>query len=334
MDADPTPVMHPLPSGTRDVLPDEMARAARDHRRRCAASFDRRGLRRGCTRRRWSSSPRHGAVGDAGPPAYRHLRRPRQRCCALRSDLDNPDRAGRGDALRRGATRRCASSYLRATPTARCARTAARCASSCRPGCELVGAPKPDGTVEVLAVLCRHAGGRSACTTSASRVGERGDLPGSCFAGNADVGRRGGCRPRGARAPATGSASSRPGAGLDPLVADVAALRVRRRRGPRRRAGGDGRAARDWPTPALTTGRSPPGSSSTSDSPARIGYYTGAIFERATRPGRGRARWAAVDATTTSLGRLRPRRSRRSASRSASTRSTPRWPPRSAPSRR
>ena len=73
---------------------------------------------------------------------------------ALRADMTVPIARLVGDALRAPPSRRFASATS-PTPTAPCARTAARCASSCRPGIELVGAPGAEGTAEALTVLSR-----------------------------------------------------------------------------------------------------------------------------------------------------------------------------------
>ena len=122
-------VIHPLPSGTRDVLPDEMRelRAITEApARRLRPLRLRRGLHAG-DRVRGGAQPRRRRPA-AGLP---RLRRPRRGPGAAPGH-DRADRARRRDPLRRAPSRRCASATS-PTPTARCARTAGRCASSCRP---------------------------------------------------------------------------------------------------------------------------------------------------------------------------------------------------------
>ncbi len=65
---------------------------------------------------------------------------------------DGADRAPGRHPLRRALRCRCAS-VTWPTLTARCGRSGGRCASSPRPGVELIGAPAPDGTAEVVEVL-------------------------------------------------------------------------------------------------------------------------------------------------------------------------------------
>ena len=132
-------MIHPIPPGTRDVLPDEMRelRAITDGLRdalRAAPATAR------CGRPRWSTrrccAPATRARAGAG---YRAVRRAGPGAGAALGH-DDPDRAAGRHPLRR---RRAAAApvLLRATPTAPSSAAAASSASSSRAGIELIGVP-------------------------------------------------------------------------------------------------------------------------------------------------------------------------------------------------
>jgi len=141
--------MHPIPSGTRDVLPDEMRelRALSDAVRGVFESF---GYGEVYTPAIEYDTPAQRLAGDAG--VYR-LFDDHGAVLQLRSDMTVP-------IARVAATR-----YAGVTPPLRFS-SFAHVYRGVRPhrgqmreylqaGCELIGSPAPDGTVEVLTVLCR-----------------------------------------------------------------------------------------------------------------------------------------------------------------------------------
>ena len=69
----------------------------------------------------------------------------------MRSDMTIP--IARLVATRLRTRSRRTASPTSATPTGRCARSAARCGSSLQAGVELIGSPAPEGTAEVIEVL-------------------------------------------------------------------------------------------------------------------------------------------------------------------------------------
>ena len=144
-------MIHPIPSGTRDVLPDEMRelRAITDALR---AVFERARLRRGLDARARVRGRAARRGDDALRPAYRVFD-DHGEVLALRADMTVP------------IARLVATRYPTAEPPLRfcyfaprlpraCARTAARCASSCRRASSWSARPAPDGTAEALDVLC------------------------------------------------------------------------------------------------------------------------------------------------------------------------------------
>ena len=125
-------VIHPIPSGTRDVLPGRAARAARDHR-----GDARRVRRRAATarsRRRRSSTRTVLTRGDpaAADPAYR-LFDEHGNVLVLRSDMTIPIARVVATRYATRPSRRCASVTSR-TPTGPCASSAGSRARSCRRG--------------------------------------------------------------------------------------------------------------------------------------------------------------------------------------------------------
>jgi ATP phosphoribosyltransferase regulatory subunit len=142
-------VIHPLPSGTRDVLPDEMRelRAITDALR---ATFEQYGYGEIRTPAiEYEEVLRRGGTGPA--PAYRVFD-DHGEVLALRSDMTVP-------IARVAATR-----YATAEPPLRFSYVA-HAYRAVRPhrgqmreflqaGIELLGAPGPDGTAEALTVLC------------------------------------------------------------------------------------------------------------------------------------------------------------------------------------
>jgi len=141
--------MHPIPSGTRDVLPDEMRelRALTAAMRNVFESF---GYGEVYTPAIEYDTPAQRLGGDAG--VYR-LFDDHGAVLQLRSDMTVP-------IARVAATR-----YGSVTPPLRFS-SFAHVYRGVRPhrgqmreflqaGCELIGSPSPDGTVEALTVLCR-----------------------------------------------------------------------------------------------------------------------------------------------------------------------------------
>src|ERR1700712_662912 len=142
-------MIHPTPSGTRDVLPDEM-RELRAITEAMRAVFDRRGYGEGWTPTiEFEDVLRRGETGV--DPGYRVMDDHGQ-VMALRPDMTVP------------IARVVATRYASAEPPLRFSYFA-HAYRGVRPhrgqmreflqaGIELVGAPGPDGTVEALTVLC------------------------------------------------------------------------------------------------------------------------------------------------------------------------------------
>ena len=101
--------IHPIPSGTRDVLPDEM-RELRDITEAIRGIFELDGYGEVWTPR--SSTRTCSARGGGAPPAYRVVRRPRRGARAAHGH-DRADRAARRDAL---SDRRAAAALLLLRP--------------------------------------------------------------------------------------------------------------------------------------------------------------------------------------------------------------------------
>ncbi len=141
--------MHPIPSGTRDVLPDEM-RELRALSEAVRGVFESFGYGEVYTPAIEYDTPAQRLAGDAG--VYR-LFDDHGAVLQLRSDMTVP-------IARVAATR-----YTGVAPPLRFS-SFAHVYRGVRPhrgqmreylqaGCELIGSPAPDGTVEVLTVLCR-----------------------------------------------------------------------------------------------------------------------------------------------------------------------------------
>ena len=142
--------IHPIPSGTRDVLPDEM-RELRDISEAVRAVFELDGYGEV-----WTPALEYETVlgrGGGAPPAYRVFD-DHGEVLALRTDMTVP------------IARLVSSRYPTAEPPLRFCYFA-HAYRGVRPhrgqmreflqaGIELVGAPAPDGTAEALSVLC-HA---------------------------------------------------------------------------------------------------------------------------------------------------------------------------------
>ncbi len=144
------PQIHPIPSGTRDVLPDEM-RELRDITEAVRAVFELDGYGEV-----WTPALEYEEVlgrGGGAPPAYRVFD-DHGEVLALRTDMTVP-------IARLAATR-----YATAEPPLRFCYFAhvyrgvrphrGQMREFLQAGIELVGAPAPDGTAETLSVLC-HA---------------------------------------------------------------------------------------------------------------------------------------------------------------------------------
>ena len=135
-------VIHPIPSGTRDVLPDELRELraiTSGHPRRVRAPRLRRGRHAGARVRGDAGARRRGG----GRPGLQAVRRARRRAGAALGH-DDPDRARGRHPLPDAPSRRCASATSR-TPTAACSRSAAQPREMLQAGIELVGAPGPGG---------------------------------------------------------------------------------------------------------------------------------------------------------------------------------------------
>jgi ATP phosphoribosyltransferase regulatory subunit len=148
--AAPTPTIHPIPSGTRDVLPDEM-RELRAITTRALAVFESHGYGEVQTPAlEYEETLARGDVRGA-PPAYR-LFDEQGRVLVLRSDMTVP--------IARLVATRFADADM---PLKLC--YLAHAYRGVRPqrgqpreflqaGIELIGAPAPQGTAEALTVLC------------------------------------------------------------------------------------------------------------------------------------------------------------------------------------
>ncbi len=144
-------MIHPIPSGTRDVLPDELreARAITDALRRV---FERHGYGEVYTPALEYESVLARADMAEARPAYRVFDETGA-VLVLRSDMTVP-------IARVVATRYAASEPpLRFCYFAHCYRGVAPSRGLPREllqaGVELIGSPAPDGTAEVLSLLCR-----------------------------------------------------------------------------------------------------------------------------------------------------------------------------------
>ncbi|HMJ02640.1 MAG TPA: ATP phosphoribosyltransferase regulatory subunit [Conexibacter sp.] len=144
------PTIHPIPSGTRDVLPDEM-RELRAITTTALETFQRAGYGEVTTPAlEYEDTLARGDVAGA-PPAYR-LFDEQGRVLVLRSDMTVP------------IARLVATRFATAEPPLRLCYLA-HAYRGVRPqrgqpreflqaGIELVGAPAPEGTAEALTVLC------------------------------------------------------------------------------------------------------------------------------------------------------------------------------------
>src|SRR3954464_13088618 len=143
-------MIDPIPSGTRDVLPDEM-RELRAITERIRAVFDARGYGEVATPALEYESTLARGDAAAAEPAYR-LFDEQGNVLVLRSDMTIP------------IARVVATRYTTAEPPLRFCYFA-HAYRSVRPqrgqaremlqaGIELVGAPGPDGTIEALELLC------------------------------------------------------------------------------------------------------------------------------------------------------------------------------------
>ena len=142
-------MIHPIPSGTRDVLPDEM-RELRAITEAIRGVFEQEGYGEV-----WTPALEYEAViarGEGVPPAYRVFD-DHGEVLALRTDMTVP------------IARLVATRYPAAEPPLRFCYFA-HAYRGVRPhrgqmreflqaGIELVGSPAPDGTAEVLRILCR-----------------------------------------------------------------------------------------------------------------------------------------------------------------------------------
>jgi ATP phosphoribosyltransferase regulatory subunit len=147
------PTIHPIPSGTRDVLPDEM-RELRAITATALAAFQRAGYGEVSTPAlEYEETLARGAnpTPPAPPPAYRVFDE-QGRVLVLRSDMTVP------------IARLVATRFARAEPPLRLCYLA-HAYRAVRPqrgqpreflqaGIELIGAPAPEGTVEALTLLC------------------------------------------------------------------------------------------------------------------------------------------------------------------------------------
>jgi ATP phosphoribosyltransferase regulatory subunit len=143
-------VIHPIPSGTRDVLPDEM-RELRAIEAALRSTFEARGYGEISTPAlEYESTLERGNVGDA-KPTYR-LFDEQGDVLVLRSDMTVP------------IARVVATRYANAEPPLRfyylahayrgVAPQRGQPREFLQGGIELVGSPSPDGTIEALTVLC------------------------------------------------------------------------------------------------------------------------------------------------------------------------------------
>ena len=144
-------MIHPIPSGTRDVLPDETRelRAITDALR---AVFERHGYGEVYTPALEYESvlARAGMAGSrARAPGVRRDRRD----AGAALGHDRADRPRRRHALSRRRPSPCGSATS-PTATAACARSASQPRELLQAGIELIGSPAPGGTAEALTVLC------------------------------------------------------------------------------------------------------------------------------------------------------------------------------------
>lgn len=141
---------HRNPSGTRDVLPDEM-RELRAITERIRAEFERFGYGELSTPALEYDTPAARAAGEGGQPPYRMFDE-RGNVLVLRTDMTVP--------IARVATTRYAGAepplrfcyFAHAYRGVRPARGQSR--EQLQAGIELLGAPAPQGTAEALGVLC------------------------------------------------------------------------------------------------------------------------------------------------------------------------------------
>ncbi len=212
--------MHPIPSGTRDVLPDEMRelRALTEAIRAVVADF---GYGEVATPAIEYDTPAQRLRGDAA--VYR-LFDDHGAVLQLRSDLTVP-------IARVAATRYAAvepplrfSSFATVYRGVRPHRGQMR--EFLQAGCELIGSPAPEGTVEALRVLCR-ALDATGLRDYRIGVGDASLYPALLAATGVDEARRTALLDRLVRRDLVGL--ERAAEGLDPLVAEV----------PQRRGGPD-----------------------------------------------------------------------------------------------
>ena len=273
-------MIHPIPSGTRDVLPDEMRelraiteRAARRLRaRRLRRGLDARARVRGDARAR-----RRGARRPRLPPVRRAGRRAR---AAL--GHDGADRAPRRHALRRRAEpplRFCyfAHAYRGVRPQRGQPR------EFLQAGIELVGAPGAGGDGRGAQRAVRGARRRRAARLP-HRARRRVAVPGAARrARRAEPRRERRCCTSSSRATSSASSARSRALGLDADAAELL-VRVPQLRGG---AGGARRARRRRPTrrwaarvlDAAAAARRRAGDLRPRARRAASGYYTGAIFE-------------------------------------------------------
>ena len=144
-------MIHPIPSGTRDVLPDEM-RELRAITEAIRGVFESSGYGEIATPALEYEEVLTRGDPRAADPAYKLFDEHGERARAALGH-DDPDRARGGEPLREPPSRRCASAYFaHAYRSVRPQRGQAR--EMLQAGLELVGAPGPDGTAEALSVLC------------------------------------------------------------------------------------------------------------------------------------------------------------------------------------
>ncbi len=144
-------MIHPIPSGTRDVLPDEM-REMRAITESLRDVFERSGYGEVYTPALEYESVLARAGADAAPPPAYRLFDEHGAVLALRSDMTVP-------IARMVATRyESAEAPLRFCYLAHCYRGVRPQRGQPREllqaGIELIGAPAPEGTAEALGVLC------------------------------------------------------------------------------------------------------------------------------------------------------------------------------------
>ena len=229
-------MIDPIPSGTRDVLPDEM-RELRAITEKVRAVFDARGYGEVATPALEYESTLARGDAAAAEPAYR-LFDEQGNVLVLRSDMTIP-------IARVVATRYASSApplrfcyFAHAYRSVRPSRGQAR--EMLQAGIELVGAPGPEGTVEALELLCEVL---DAVGLDGYRVG-LGDASlypalldarrGAGGRAGADPARARHARLRRPRARGRGAAAG--GGGVGGAAADAAAARRTRRCSTARRA--------------------------------------------------------------------------------------------------